>query len=134
MARKTQIPWYRRLWKDYGNMLYCVPVILGILIFTLIPMIYSLVYAFCDYEFIYADNQFSNFGVQQFKRIFDKDLQRTLHSFYITFRYAIATIAIGMVGSYIIALFLNQKTKGVNAFRVIYYLPCLIPAGAGSLL
>ena len=134
MSIKTRIPWYRRLWKDYGNILYCVPLILGILIFTLIPMIYSLVYAFCTYDFTVSVDQFTNFGFQQFKYIFDRDLQLTLHSFYITFRYAIATIAIGMVGSYIVALFLNQKTKGVNAFRVIYYLPCLIPAVAGSLL
>ncbi len=134
MSRNLRTAWYRRLWKDYGNMLYCLPVILGILIFTLIPMIYSLIYAFCDYNFYFADNQFSNFGFQQFKKIFGTDLQKTMHSFYITFRYAIATIAIGMIGSYIVALFLNQKTKGVDSFRVIYYLPCLIPAVAGSLL
>ena len=124
----------RKIWKDYGNIIYCVPVILGILIFTLLPMLYSLVYAFCEYSFFDSEKQFSNFGIQQFQYIFGRDLELTLHSFYITFRYAIATIAIGMVGSYAIALFLNQKTKGVAGFRIIYYLPCLIPAVAGSLL
>ena len=124
----------RKLWKDYGNIIYCIPVILGILIFTLIPMVYSLIYAFCDYNFYYADNQFTNFGIQQFQKLFGTDFQKTIHSFYITFRYAIATIAIGMVGSYAVALFLNQKTKGVAGFRIVYYLPCLIPAVASSLL
>ncbi len=124
----------RKIWKDYKYGIYCVPVILGILIFTLIPMLYSLIYAFCDYKFFDSVNQFSDFGIQQFQRIFGKDLDKTLHSFYITFRYAIVTIAIGMVGSYAVALFLNQQTKGVAGFRIIYYLPCLIPAVAGSLL
>ena len=87
----------RKLWKDYGNILYCLPVILGIVIFTLIPMVYSLIYAFCDYNFYYADNQFANFGIQQFQRIFGTDFQKTMHSFYITFRYAIATIAISQL-------------------------------------
>ena len=72
MAKNTQETWYRRLWKDYGNILYCLPVILGILIFTLIPMVYSLIYAFCDYKFYYADNQFTNFGFQQFVKIFSE--------------------------------------------------------------
>ena len=134
MSNRLHKSGWHKIWKDYGNILYCVPVILGIIIFTLIPMVYSLIYAFCDYNFYYADNQFTNFGVQQFQRIFGTDFQKTMHSFYITFRYAIATIAVGMVGSYAVALFLNQKTKGVAGFRIVYYLPCLIPAVAGSLL
>ena len=33
-----------------------------------------------------------------------------------------------------LALFLNQNTKGVKVFRVVYYLPVLIPGVAGTLL
>ena len=53
---------------------------------------------------------------------------------FLTFRYAIVSIAFNMVGSYMLALFLNQGLKGIGVFRVIYYLPCLIPSVAGALL
>ena len=70
----------RKLWKDYGNIVYCLPVILGIIIFTLIPMVYSLIYAFCDYNFYYADNLVVISGVtssrnrRAFERLFDKQI------------------------------------------------------------
>ncbi len=39
-----------------------------------------------------------------------------------------------MVGSYLLALLLNTNVKGVKAFRVIYYLPCVMPAIVGGIV
>ena len=132
---------WKRLWKDYGGMLYMIPVIVGILCFTIIPMFTSLNYAFHDYNPYARDpsEQLTNFGFQNFERIFTKGedggtFETVMYSLFVTFRYSILNILLGIVGSYILALFLNQKTKGVEAFRVIYYLPTLIPAVAGTLL
>ena len=138
--RRRTVFW-KRIWRDYGEMLYMVPVLLGILCFTLIPMITSLNYAFHDYNPYSRDpsEQLTNFGLQNFKKIFTKGenggtFETVMYSLFITFRYSILNILLGIVGSYVLALFLNQKTKGVEAFRVVYYLPTLIPAVAGTLL
>lgn len=111
-----------------------LPVLIGILCFTLLPMIVSLVYSFHDYYPLRATNQLVNFGLQNYKKIFTSDWKGISRSLFLTFRYAIVTVSTGLVGSYILALFLNRKIRGEKVFRVIYYLPCLIPAVAGTLL
>lgn len=118
------------------GMLYQIPVLVGLLCFTFIPMILSLWYSFHDYdEYTF---KLTNFGLQNYKEIFSKRGWTGIYgvgtSLFLTFRYAIVSITFNMVGSYLLALFLNQNLKGISTFRVLYYLPCLIPAVAGSLL
>lgn len=138
-TREEKRDFWKKLWFDWGGMVYMLPVLLGILCFTLIPMLTSLNYAFHDYDPYSRDSQLTNFGIQNFVTIFTPGskggtLETVAYSLYVTFRYAILNIFIGIVGSYILALILNQQTKGIKAFRVIYYLPCLIPGVAGILL
>jgi multiple sugar transport system permease protein len=118
-----------------------IPVIIGIVGFTIVPMLTSLNYAFHDYNPYARDpsEQLLNFGFQNFEKIFTKGenggtLESVMYALYVTFRYSILNILIGIVGSYMLALFLNQQTKGVKVFRVVYYLPVLIPGVAGTLL
>lgn len=137
--RKTTRTFWQQLWYDYSGMLYMVPVLVGILCFTLVPMLTSLNYAFHDYRPNSRDDQLVNFGFQNFIKIFTKvdnggTFESVMYSLWVTFRYAILNIVIGIVGSYMLALFLNQKTAGVRVFRVVYYLPVLIPGLAGTLL
>ena len=118
------------------GMLYQIPVLVGLVGFTFIPMILSLWYSLHDYnEYTF---ELSNFGLQNYKEIFSSrgwdGIYGVGRSLFLTFRYAIVSIAFNMVGSYMLALFLNQKLKGIGVFRVIYYLPCLIPSVAGALL
>ena len=131
----------KRLWEDYGGLIWMIPVLVGIFLFTIVPMFTSLNYAFHDYNPYARDpsEQLTNFGLQNFKRIFTSGddggtFESVMYSLYVTFRFAVLSMLVSLVGSYSIALFLNQKTKGVEAFRVIYYLPCLIPGVAGTLL
>lgn len=137
--KKPTRGFWKQLWYDYSGMLYMLPVLVGILCFTVVPMFTSLNYAFHDYRPNSRDEQLVNFGLQNFKRIFTSaenggTFESVMYSLWVTFRYSILNIIIGIVGSYILALFLNQKTKGVKTFRVIYYLPVLIPGLAGTLL
>lgn len=124
----------RKFIKNYGGYVYVLPVLIGIAIFTVLPMLTSLHYSLHDYDPTRVTNQLSNFGLQNYTKIFTTDRSEVFKSFYITFRYALVTVVVSTVGSYSLALFLNQKLKGVSAFRVIYYLPCIIPAVAGTLL
>ena len=132
---------WKQLWYDYAGILYMIPVIIGIVGFTIVPMLTSLNYAFHDYNPYARDpsEQLLNFGFQNFEKIFTKGenggtLESVMYALYVTFRYSILNILIGIVGSYMLALFLNQQTKGVKVFRVVYYLPVLIPGVAGTLL
>lgn len=139
LTNKRTRSFWKQLWYDYAGMLYMIPVLAGILCFTLIPMFTSLNYAFHDYRPNSRDQQLVNFGLQNFETIFKSGdeggrLEVVMYSLWVTFRYSVLNILIGLVGSYMLALFLNQKTKGVKIFRVVYYLPVLIPGLAGTLL
>ena len=138
--KRTRSFW-KQLWYDYAGILYMIPVIIGIVGFTIVPMLTSLNYAFHDYNPYARDpsDQLLNFGLQNFEKIFTKGenggtFESVMYALYVTFRYSILNILIGIVGSYMLALFLNQQTKGVKIFRVVYYLPVLIPGVAGTLL
>ena len=140
-TRLKKKPFWKKLWEDYGGIIYMVPVLVGILMFTVIPMFTSLNYALHDYNPYSRDEteQLTNFGFQNFVNIFTPaskggNLDNILYSLYVTFRFTILNVLVGLVGSYILALFLNQKTKGIEGFRVLYYLPCLSPGVAGTLL
>lgn len=145
MAKKTlrtseeKKDFLKKFWYEYGGVVYMIPVLAGILLFTAIPMLTSLNYAFHDYNPYSRDEQLTNFGFQNFIRIFTLQskggsFESVMYSLFITFRYAVLSMLIGIVGSYIVALILNQQTKGIKVFRVVYYLPTLIPAVAGTLL
>lgn len=132
---------WKKVWDDYGGMVYMIPVLLGILLFTIVPMVTSLNYAFHEYDPYARDpaEQLKNFGFQNFKKIFTSGenggtFEVVMYSLFVTARYSVLNILIGIVGSYMLALFLNQKTKGIKIFRVVYYLPVLIPGVAGTLL
>ena len=138
-AYKTSF--WKKFWRDYAGMIYMIPVMLGILCFTVIPMLTSLNYAFHEYNPYARDpsEQLTNFGLHNFIMIFTSSEQGgmfegVMYSLFVTFRYTILNILLSIVGSYALALFLNQKTKGIEAFRVVYYLPTLIPGVAGILL
>ena len=102
------------------------PCMIGIIIFNFIPMAMSLFYSFSTYDII---NPPRNFGFHNYVNVFtnvilrDKFMKSLLH----TGEYLIFSIIIGLVLSFLLALFLNQKLKGMSVYRVLYYLPNLLP-------
>lgn len=126
--------------KNVPCWLYVLPVIFGIIFFTIVPMCTSLGYAFRGYynpEFR-GDGKEGGFSFSNFAYFFTPGtaygLETFLRSISITFGFTIVSLFLQIVGSYAVALFLNQKTKGIEAFRILYYLPNLIPAVAGTML
>lgn len=133
MKTKKKFSW-RTFKKNYGGYVYLLPVITGLLLFTLLPMIVSLVYSFHDYYPLRATNQLVNFGLHNYEKIFTTDWNSVGRALFLTFRYAIVSVSLRMVGTYALALFLNRGIRGEKTFRIIYILPSLIPAIANSLL
>ncbi|MBK8023080.1 MAG: sugar ABC transporter permease [Chloroflexi bacterium] len=55
-------------------------------------------------------------------------------SMRLTVIYAIVTVPLGLAGALAVALLLNQRVRGVGYWRVLYYLPAVLPAVATALL
>lgn len=112
---------------------YISPWLLGFLAFTIIPLTMSLVYAFTDVKMITAGEQLNFIGFDNFAYIFTKD-DDFLQSIYNTFIYAFCKVGILTILALLLALLLNVKFIGRKVFRVMIYLPAIIPVVSVSLL
>ena len=125
---------FRRFLRDnYKGYLFVLPLILGLAIFTFYPVISSLVYSFHDVDLIAP---MSNFGLQNYRALFDggNDSQLFWKSLGNTAVYTVIQVPLSMVLSYLLALLLAKPGKGIYVFRVLYYLPVLIPGVVVGLL
>ena len=105
------------------------PLLVGLTIFTLYPLLLSLYNSFfLDYDGFNARSDFI-FGLGNYLKAFrGYESKVFFQSIRITFLYALIMVPLGLVLSFAVALFLNQKLKGILVFRLIYYIPCLIPS------
>jgi multiple sugar transport system permease protein len=55
-------------------------------------------------------------------------------SMRLTVVYAVVTVPLGLAGALGVALLLNQRVRGIGIWRVLYYLPAILPAVATALL
>jgi multiple sugar transport system permease protein len=110
--------------------LYISPWIVGFLVFTLGPMVASLALSFTRYNilkpptFVGLENYIVVFTRD---RLFYESLSRTAY-------YAGATVIIGVAGSLLLALLLNQRLFGTTILRTCFFLPSLTPIVASALL
>ncbi|MEO8397280.1 MAG: sugar ABC transporter permease [Chloroflexota bacterium] len=118
-------------WRDnLRGYLFILPVVLGLLIWTLGPMIASAYYSLTDYKII-SEPQFV--GLKNFVDLFtnDKDF---VNSISVTVRYGLMYVGLAQVVSLGLAVLLSQKVRGLTVFRTIFYLPLIVPYVASALL
>jgi multiple sugar transport system permease protein len=53
---------------------------------------------------------------------------------WLTLRYALFNVPLGLVAALGVALLLNQAVRGIGYWRTLYYLPAVLPAAALALL
>lgn len=104
--------------------IFVLPLVVGMLVFTLYPVLKSLIYSFHRYNDA-SVYEFIGFG--NFRLMFTDNSEEILKVFSNTFLYAIITVPLNLFLSYFLAVIVNQKIRGVNVFRVLYYLPVVIP-------
>lgn len=108
--------------------MFILPWEIGMLFFVIVPLILSIVYAFCevtleiggmDYDFVFLNN---------FKYILKEDpfYTDTLISSLTTLAYSVPII---VALSLILGILLNQKFKGRVVMRAVFFLPVIIAAG-----
>jgi multiple sugar transport system permease protein len=53
---------------------------------------------------------------------------------WLTLRYSVLNVPLGLLGALGVALLLNQKIRGLGFWRTLYYLPAVLPAASLALL
>ncbi|PTO39514.1 ABC transporter permease [Enterococcus mundtii] len=97
---------------------FIAPNFIGFLIFTLVPVVFSLVLAFMKWD-SFSTPEFV--GIQNFSRMLSDD------TFWIslknTFLYTIGVVPLTLICSLGLAILLNQKIRGVKFFRTAFFFP-----------
>ncbi|WP_123042079.1 carbohydrate ABC transporter permease [Cohnella candidum] len=115
----------------YG-LLFTSPAILGFLIFTLGPMIASLVLSLTDYNVFREHTAFV--GFDNYSKLFSGEDELFYKSLGVTFYFVLLRVPAVIFISFVIALLLNLNVRGRALFRTIIYLPSIVPAVASAMI
>ncbi len=111
------------------GMLFISPWLVGFLVFTLYPMVASLVYSFSEFTF---HKPLHWVGLENYITLFQDKY------FWIAIGNTAYIVVIGvpliLAFSFLCAVVLNFKVPGQSIYRVIYYLPSIVPTIASTLL
>lgn len=113
----------------YG-ILFAMPAILGFVIFLLGPMIFSLVLSFANYT---GFSRASFVGLANYKDLFFTDAFFK-NSLKVTFNYVFLSIPMNITVAFFIAYMLSRDIWGRSAFRLVYYVPTVVPLVATSII
>ncbi len=109
--------------------LFVSPYIISLLCFTLIPLLVSIFFSFASYNMV---GKVKWVGLQNYaSTITNRDTWIAFRNVWV---YAILLESINISLACVLAVLLNQKVKGLSAFRVIYYIPGLTPTTAVALV
>lgn len=110
--------------------LFVAPWIFGFLVFTLGPLIFSLVISFFDWPIV-GKVHFIGFG--NYKEMFTDD-PLFWHSFGVTLKFAALFVPLNLLVALGLATLLNQNVKGSAIFRTAFYLPSVISGVALAMI
>ena len=106
-----------------------LPWFIGFMLFTLIPLATALGLSFSYWDIL---TPIRWAGLNNYKNIL-KD-GKVLSSMWNTFRYMVAVVPLTTALGLLLALILNQQVRGILAFRIVYYLPAVLPGVSVALL
>ena len=111
------------------GMLFLLPWTIGFLAFTLYPMVASLIYSFSIYHSRapLEWNGIKNYTDLLTDELFWKSLINTLYMVAIG-------VPLTLFSSFLCAVLLNLKVRGQAFYRVIYFLPSIVPTVASTIL
>ena len=113
-----------------AGLLFVLPWLIGLLVFTAYPVLASLYYSFTQYA-ITTSPKWT--GISNYVEMFTTDTaMRT--AVYNTLYFTLLSVPVGLISSLLIALVLNIKVKGIGLYRTLFYLPSLAPPVAGAII
>jgi ABC-type sugar transport system permease subunit len=128
IARRSGLAWRRARW----GYVFIAPWVVGFLLFTLIPMLATLGFTFTNIN-LAQQEPLAFVGLQNWATLVGD--KQTWDSLIVTFKYALLALPVAVALPLLVALMLQSRhLKGSSAFRVLFYLPYVIPFIAGVLI
>jgi multiple sugar transport system permease protein len=109
--------------------LFASPWILGFILFGGGPVVASMAISFTDWSLLDAPQWI---GLDNYRTMFADDV------FYLALRntlyFGLGAVVLGVSTTFLLALLLNQKVRGIAFFRTVFYLPSVVAGIATALL
>lgn len=121
-SRRPARRWNREAFHAY---VFMSPAILGLLLFTIGPVVVSLVLSFTEYNILTAPQWI---GLANYSAMFAEPL--FWQALRVSVIYSVVSVPLSLTLSLGLAVLLNHKMRGTMLFRSIYYLPTVI-SGVG---
>jgi multiple sugar transport system permease protein len=109
--------------------LFILPFLIGFIWFTAIPMGVAFVISFTEYNIVQPPEWV---GLEHFFKLF-RDARLRVALLNTTF-YAGISVPLYLATSFLAALAMNMKIRGIRIYRTIFYLPSIVPAVASVIL
>jgi multiple sugar transport system permease protein len=113
-----------------AGFLFSLPVILGLVVWVIIPMIAVALISLTDWNVLTTPHWV---GIRNYVKLFTTDLY-FWNSLKVTVYFVALNTAAGTLYALVVAMLLNQKIRGRAVYRSIFYLPTIVPIVASSAL
>lgn len=115
--------------RNLDGWLFASPWIIGFILWTLGPMIASLVIAFTEWDLISSPRWV---GFENITAMMDDKL--VAQALKVTTIYAVTSVPLHLVTGLLLALLLNTDIKGLRFYRTAFYMPSVLSGVAVALL
>jgi ABC-type sugar transport system permease subunit len=113
-----------------AGLLFVLPWLLSLLIFTTYPVLAVFYLSLTDYNVVQPPTWV---GLQNYRTMLSAD-----PAFWISVKntasYTLLAVPLGLAGSLALALLLNLPVRGLGVYRTLVYLPALAPPVAGTII
>jgi multiple sugar transport system permease protein len=116
--------------REHWGYLFIAPWIAGFLLFQGGPLLASLYLGLTEYD-ILSSPKFVGFDNYDYALTGDPLFWQSL---WRTSYFALLVVPLGLIGSTLLAILLNQGLRGSSFFRTFFYIPSLTPAVAMAIL
>jgi multiple sugar transport system permease protein len=107
------------------------PWLLGFIFLSVVPLVLGFAASFTNYNGLNL-NHMQFMGLDNYKRALDPQNRDFWLSLRNTFKYMLIAVPVGQILSMGLAAMLNQRIKGRSLYRLIYYIPSVLPLAAAA--
>jgi multiple sugar transport system permease protein len=109
--------------------LFIMPVVLGYLIWVAGPMLMAIWLSLTEWDML---RPATFVGLNNYRDMFHDDL--FWKSLAVTFYFTFTSVPLSLVLSLVVAMLVNVNVRGISIFRMLFYLPSIVPLVVNAVL
>lgn len=112
--------------------LFILPHLASVVLFLFVPLIYSLIISFYDFNMFKGFAESAFVGLKNYFRLFTDE--KVWISLLNNLKYMLGTIPVTLAAALLLAVILNDRVLFKNTFRSIFFLPYIASAAAMAMV